>query len=87
MLFLPATGIASEYFSGAGLDVRLGLTTLGGVDSGAEDASAAKKASSLHASQSWKIIQYAMIPAHLLNALYHYAQGKDVVRRISPFRM
>ena len=50
MLFLPATGIASEYFSGAGLDV-FGLTsTLGGVDSGAEDASAAKKASSLHAS-------------------------------------
>jgi len=70
---LPLSGLAQEYY----------LKYAGGDD--AQNDRAAQTAITIH-KQVGKVFQYAWLPFHLgYTTLYHYSNGRGVVRKVSPF--
>jgi cytochrome b561 len=79
MLALPASGAIYGYFSGAGLPL-FGTKT----SPSDEDLQTANKAIDFHRSLG-RFMEYMWLPFHLALSAYHQSNGRNVVRRISPF--
>ena len=80
-LLLPVSGIASEYF----LKWAPGSDKTGNAEDDRRNDRLAKQSIDAHKILG-KALQYAWLPFHLgYTTLYHYSQGRGVVRKVSPF--
>jgi cytochrome b561/cytochrome b involved in lipid metabolism len=79
MLLLPLTGVAYGYTGGTGVPL-LGSKT----DPTKEDLQTAQSAIDLHRLLG-RLFECVWLPFHLGAEAYHYSNGRDVVRRITPF--
>ncbi|CAE7239131.1 Cyt-b5 [Symbiodinium natans] len=80
-LMLPVSGIANEYF----LKWAPGSETTGKEEDDQRNDRLAKKSIDAHKVLG-KLLQYAWLPFHLgYTTMYHYSQGRGVVRKVSPF--
>ncbi|CAE7881608.1 Cyt-b5, partial [Symbiodinium microadriaticum] len=80
-LLLPVSGIANEYF----LKWAPGSDKTGNAEDDRRNDRLAKQSIDAHKVLG-KVLQYAWLPFHLgYTTLYHYSQGRGVVRKVSPF--
>ncbi|CAE7826660.1 Cyt-b5 [Symbiodinium necroappetens] len=80
-LLLPVSGIANEYF----LKWAPGSDKTGKAEDDRRNDRLAKQSIDAHKVLG-KVLQYAWLPFHLgYTTLYHYSQGRGVVRKVSPF--
>ncbi|CAJ1411215.1 unnamed protein product [Effrenium voratum] len=80
-LMLPMSGIANEYF----LKWAPGSDRTGNAGDDKRNDRLAKQSIDAHKLLG-KFLQYAWLPFHLgYTTLYHYSQGRGVVRKVSPF--
>mmetsp|Transcript_42978 Transcript_42978/g.102420 ORF Transcript_42978/g.102420 Transcript_42978/m.102420 type:complete len:668 (+) Transcript_42978:95-2098(+) len=80
-LLLPLSGIANEYF----LKWAPGSDKTGQAEDDKRNDQMAKMAMDSHKLLG-KFLQYTWLPFHLgYTTLYHYSQGRGVVRKVSPF--
>ncbi|CAK9056151.1 Cytochrome b2 [Durusdinium trenchii] len=80
-VLLPMSGMANEYF----LKWAPGSETTGKDEDDRRNDRLAKQSIDAHKVLG-KFLQYAFLPFHLgYTTLYHYSQGRGVVRKVSPF--
>lgn len=80
-VLLPVSGIANEYF----LKWAPGSETTGKEEDDRRNDRLAKTSIDAHKILG-KFLQFAFLPFHLgYTTMYHYSQGRGVVRKVSPF--
>lgn len=80
-VLLPVSGIANEYF----LKWAPGSESTGKEEDDKRNDRLAKQSIDAHKILG-KFLQYAFLPFHLgYTTMYHYSQGRGVVRKVSPF--
>ncbi|CAL1160517.1 unnamed protein product [Cladocopium goreaui] len=80
-VLLPVSGIANEYF----LKWAPGSESTGKEEDDKRNDRLAKQSIDTHKILG-KFLQYAFLPFHLgYTTMYHYSQGRGVVRKVSPF--
>ncbi|CAE7284014.1 CYB2, partial [Symbiodinium microadriaticum] len=81
-LLLPVSGIANEYF----LKWAPGSDKTGNAEDDRRNDRLAKQSIDAHKVLG-KVLQYAWLPFHLgYTTLYHYSQGRGVVRKVPDFK-
>lgn len=79
LLLMPTSGAIFAYFSGTGVPF------LGSKPSPSnEDLRVSQQAIDFHRALG-RFLEYAWLPFHLGSSAYHSMNGRDIVRRISPF--
>lgn len=78
------SGLSMGYFGGKGVPFFGSTLIVGKSSPSEEDVKKAKASFSTHLVLG-KIIEYFFIPFHFGGNALHWMQGRDVVRKISPF--